>query len=44
MISLMLNSKTGIAYLTNGQDVPNDMIKPSARYISELIMEDYMNG
>lgn len=33
----------GIAYITNGQDVPDDLMVPSAGKIARLIVEGYIN-
>ena len=38
ILSIALNNRIGIAYLTNGQDVPDDLIKPDATFISDLIV------
>src|SRR5699024_6421644 len=32
-----LKNQLGIAFMTNGQDVPDDIIRPSPQMISELI-------
>jgi len=41
MLNLASAHNVGIAYITNGQDVPDDIIKPSAKLISEYLMSDY---
>lgn len=38
ILSIALNNRIGIAYLTNGQDVPDDLVKPTPTLISELIV------
>ncbi|SFA77320.1 flagellar biosynthesis protein FlhF [Lentibacillus halodurans] len=37
ILNIALKHKLGIAFLTNGQDVPDDIMKPNAQMISELI-------
>ncbi|MFD1360356.1 flagellar biosynthesis protein FlhF [Lentibacillus salinarum] len=37
MLNLTLMNKLGIAFLTNGQEVPDDIVEPSSQMISELI-------
>lgn len=39
ILSIALNNRIGIAYLTNGQDVPDDLVKPTPTLISDLIVE-----
>ncbi|MFZ3576624.1 flagellar biosynthesis protein FlhF [Virgibacillus sp. DJP39] len=41
MLNIALANKTGIAYMTNGQDVPDDIIKPNPQKISEYIVGEY---
>jgi len=41
MLNMALQYNIGIAYITNGQDVPDDIIKPSAKTISQYVMSDY---
>lgn len=43
MLNITLNHKTGIAYLTNGQDVPDDIIQPSPKKITDFILGGYFN-
>jgi len=46
MINIALKNKVGIAYLTNGQDVPDDLIKPNANIVSHYIineLSEYLN-
>lgn len=46
MINIALKNKVGIAYLTNGQDVPDDLIRPNANVISHYIinkLSEYLN-
>ncbi|MGY0691576.1 flagellar biosynthesis protein FlhF [Virgibacillus sp. FSP13] len=38
MLNVMINKQIGIAYLTNGQGVPDDLTKPSANIVSNLIV------
>ncbi|RYG73856.1 flagellar biosynthesis protein FlhF [Lentibacillus lipolyticus] len=38
MLNIALKKATGIAFITNGQDVPDDIIDPSPKNISEYIM------
>lgn len=44
MISFALKQKKKIAYITDGQAVPDDILEPTARQMGKLIMEDYMNA
>lgn len=41
MFNIALNNQIGIAYMTNGQDVPDDLVKPSPSKISEYIVGEY---
>lgn len=41
LLSLPLKNNIGIAYLTNGQDVPDDLIKPEPNLISEWMVKGY---
>src|SRR5699024_3955733 len=46
MINIALKSQVGIAYLTNGQDVPDDLIRPNANIVSHYIineLSEYLN-
>src|SRR5699024_10942538 len=46
MINIALKNKVGIAYLTNGQDVPDDLIKPNPDVVSHYIINElsgYLN-
>jgi len=46
MINIALKNKVGIAYLTNGQDVPDDLIRPNANIVSHYIineLSEYLN-
>ncbi|WP_217585592.1 flagellar biosynthesis protein FlhF [Lentibacillus saliphilus] len=38
------NNRSSIAYMTNGQDVPDDLIEPTPEYLAGLIMEGFHNG
>ncbi|HLR74711.1 MAG TPA: flagellar biosynthesis protein FlhF [Virgibacillus sp.] len=41
MLNIALQHNIDIAYLTDGQDVPDDLIEPSAKLISNYIMSEY---
>jgi|SRR5690625_547162 len=41
LLNLSLKPGVDIAFLTNGQDVPHDIMTPSAKRISRLIMSEY---
>lgn len=41
ILNLCFGSNVNISYITNGQDVPNDMIIPSSEYIGQLITSRY---
>lgn len=41
MLNVALANQIGIAYMTNGQDVPDDLIQSSATKISEYIVGEY---
>ncbi|GAB4072539.1 flagellar biosynthesis protein FlhF [Barrientosiimonas marina] len=40
ILNIALPNSLGVAFLTNGQDVPDDIVKPSSRLISDLIAGD----
>ncbi|WJV32420.1 hypothetical protein QTG56_23345 (plasmid) [Rossellomorea sp. AcN35-11] len=40
MINLLMETQKGVAYLTNGQEVPDDIIEASPRTIAETILKD----
>jgi flagellar biosynthesis protein FlhF len=40
MYNMIDKYQIGVAYLTNGQDVPDDKISASAEVISKLVLED----
>lgn len=40
MYNMIDKYQIGVAYLTNGQDVPDDKVSASAEVISKLILED----
>ncbi len=40
ILNISLMNNIGIAYMTNGQDVPDDLVQPTAASISEWIMEN----
>lgn len=44
ILNISLNNDVNIAYLTNGQDVPNDLIIPTSEEITNLLMGDYPYG
>lgn len=39
MINIALNHQVGIAYVANGQDVPEDLINPNPKVISHYILQ-----
>lgn len=43
MINLTLRYQIGIAYLTNGQDVPDDLVQPTSNIITDYILGGYLN-
>lgn len=43
ILNIALNHQVGIAYLTNGQDVPEDLLKPSATVVSDYILSGYLD-
>ncbi|MGM8211736.1 flagellar biosynthesis protein FlhF [Virgibacillus sp. W0430] len=43
ILNTALQGNADIAYLTDGQDVPDDLIEPSAKMISDLIVGRYTN-
>jgi len=36
-----MEKEVGIAYMTNGQDVPNDILEGKPQRIAELIVGEY---
>ncbi|HLR41063.1 MAG TPA: flagellar biosynthesis protein FlhF [Virgibacillus sp.] len=44
MLNIVLKSHLGIAYLTNGQDVPEDLIRPTPEKIGEYIVSGYVDA
>lgn len=44
ILNLCTREQIGLAYLTNGQNVPDDMVRPTKQMISELIVSRYNNG
>lgn len=40
MINLLMETKKGVAYLTNGQEVPDDIIEASPRTIADTLLKD----
>lgn len=43
ILNLMLLSGKGIAYITNGQEVPDDIEETSIKKVNQLIVGDYAN-
>jgi flagellar biosynthesis protein FlhF len=43
MFNIIKETKTGIAYITTGQDVPEDIIEVDAEDISELLLKGFGN-
>lgn len=43
MINIALNGQAGIAYVTNGQDVPDDILKPSPELITDYVLGGYLD-
>jgi flagellar biosynthesis protein FlhF len=41
MVNILKETKTGIAYITTGQDVPEDITEVDADYISELLLKGF---
>lgn len=41
MLNIAIHNQTGIAYMTNGQDVPDDLVQTSPEKISEYIVGEY---
>lgn len=41
LLNLLLVKDIDIAYMTNGQDVPDDLIHPTKQFISKLILSRY---
>ncbi|MFB5660547.1 flagellar biosynthesis protein FlhF [Alteribacillus sp. HJP-4] len=41
MINMISEGNTGIAYVTNGQNVPDDMISPAPKTITGWVMKEY---
>src|SRR5699024_4603876 len=44
ILSIITEMDKPIAYITNGQDVPDDLIKPSTEKIVDLITGDFYNA
>lgn len=38
ILNICLNNSVGVPYLTNGQDVPDDIIQPNPEYITNLLL------
>lgn len=43
MLNMILRNNIGIAYVTNGQDVPDDLIQPNPQMMADLILGGYLN-
>lgn len=43
ILNIALQHRVQVDYLTNGQDVPSDIIRPTEQYISELVLGDFFN-
>lgn len=43
LLNVPLTNEVGIAYLTNGQDVPDDLLTPTPETITEMILSRYYN-
>lgn len=41
ILNIALENKVGVAYLTNGQDVPDDLIQPTVQKISNYVLGGY---
>lgn len=41
ILNLLIEKNVDLAYMTNGQDVPDDLIKPSKQSISKLMVSRY---
>lgn len=41
ILNIVYNKKVGIGYLTNGQEVPNDIIRPTPELIANLLVGGY---
>lgn len=44
LLNLAENEKVGIAYLTNGQNVPDDLLQPDAAMMTEMILRRYKDA
>lgn len=44
MLNIALTKTVNIAYVTNGQDVPNDIFQPTPRDISQYIVGGFLHG
>lgn len=44
MLNIVLNHHVGIAYVTNGQEVPEDLIQPTPEKISKFIVNGYADA
>lgn len=40
-LNICLPENIGVAYMTDGQDVPDDIVEPDRQFISELLMRGY---
>src|SRR5699024_2876042 len=44
LFNLSVNEKLGIAYLTNGQNVPDDLLEANAKVLTEMLLRRYDNA
>ncbi|SEQ57750.1 flagellar biosynthesis protein FlhF [Virgibacillus subterraneus] len=44
MLNIALKKNVGVAFMTNGQDVPDDIIEPSPKLISNYIVGEYSDA
>ncbi|MFD2044120.1 flagellar biosynthesis protein FlhF [Ornithinibacillus salinisoli] len=44
VLNLAIEKQIGIAYLTNGQDVPEDLLQPSPKKISNYIVGEFIDA
>lgn len=41
ILNIVLKKNVSVAFMTNGQDVPDDIIQPSPKIISDYIVGEY---
>lgn len=44
LFNLSVNEKLGIAYLTNGQNVPDDLLEANAKVLTDMLLRRYDNA